>query len=71
MCIMLMKRGTLFSAPMEQESGINIDKNRSGVMHQRPHNWVENSGDGQGNGQEIQTHGEAQIAFDGGHHPFG
>lgn len=35
-----MERGTLLSAPMEQESGINNDKNRSGVMHQRSYHGV-------------------------------
>ena len=40
-------------------------------MDQGPHHRVQGADDGQDDGQEVQAHGEDQVALDGGHHPPG
>lgn len=40
-------------------------------MDQGAHHRVQDTGDSQGDGDEVQGHGEGQIALDGAHHPLG
>ena len=40
-------------------------------MDQGSHHGVQDAGDGQQDGGEVQRHGKGQVAFDGEHHPTG
>ena len=40
-------------------------------MDQGTYHGVQSTGDGQDDGNEVQSHGDGHVQLDGGHHPFG